>query len=91
MLTQHFLLLLLLLLLLLRRRHNRGRRCWWLRLFWAQEVLLKKLAPVMDGGAESLLKDNSWPRMTDHGEIAAVCTHNPILMQCPVVRCEPAL
>jgi arsenate reductase len=50
-----------------------------------QASALRKVASVLQGGAEALLKDNSWPRMVNPDEIAACCAGNPELMQVPVL------
>lgn len=47
--------------------------------------VLRDIAYAVEGGAEVLLIDNSWPRVVNPDEVAEVCSSNPSLMQRPVV------
>jgi arsenate reductase len=46
---------------------------------------LKRIARVVEGGAGTMLRDNSWPRVINPDEIAFVISSNPILMERPLV------
>eukprot|EP01045_Picozoa_sp_COSAG04_P018109 COSAG04_NODE_1651_length_6050_cov_5.379768_1_plen_290_part_00 len=50
-----------------------------------KEDELLRVASVLQGGAELMLRDNSWPRVTNPEEIAGVCANNPALLQRPIV------
>jgi arsenate reductase-like glutaredoxin family protein len=50
-----------------------------------KESDLQAIARIVEGGPEVLLRDNSWPRVVNPDEIAAVCAANPVMMQRPLL------
>lgn len=50
-----------------------------------KEDALLKVALALTEGADKMLRDNSWPRVTNPSEIAAVCANNSGLMQRPII------